>query len=595
MGLSKIIKILLQTKADTKAIDTVDGKTKKHSKTVAALKATYAGFSKVAKSAWSAAGSAITGARNIAIGATAAIGGTVKEFYDWNKEAARAWTMMKAGQDEFYGLRTEIAKLSPELGKSKAELGAGWYEALSKGVDKNKLVDFLRVAGQVAVADSSTVVSSVNGIMSVLNAYNIDASEADKVSDKMFQTIGDGSITFEQMASYIATAATTTSTMGISIDQLLGAVSAMTKKGITVSTAFNQIKNSALLLSDELGDGWSKSMTFAEALDEVGNKAGYSETALQKIFGTENIAGVFALIGENAEKAAVAVDNVSKAEGFRMEAYKKVSGEIGHWTQSFQTIWAVLSDIGQAFDSALRQPVKQLKESLENWRINTDSFDKLEEKLVMAVGMAQDIWFAVSGGGKGNDLMSGIGQTLRGVAEAAGQAVISLLLKAAPIIGAAIGAAAKAAIFGSAQDTVDKNQALTNLKKSNPESFGTMQTTNTWLMSDGKKQQFEEELKRVQMQRFQREGAGTAAQYMKMFGNSDIAGGMQKISDVAQAGRDTYGPRIDKVAEAGNEAAAALSELTPLLDSVFGKIVAEVGQIKQKLSDVESRSKQVGG
>jgi len=595
MGLSKIIKILLQTKADTKAIDTVDGKTKKHSKTVAALKATYAGFSKVAKSAWSAAGSAITGVRNIALGTTAAIGGTVKEFYDWNKGAARAWTMMQVGKQEFYAFRKEIAKLAPELGVAKSELSEGWYEAMSKGVKKDNLVEFLRIAGQTAVADGSTVAGAVVGIMSVLNAYNIDVDQADKISDMMFQTIGDGSITFDQMSSYIANAATTTSTMGISLEQLLGAVSVMTKKGIPVSTAFNQIKNSALLLSDELGDGWSKSLTFAEALDKVAKNAEYSESALKKIFGTENVAGVFALIGENAELAAAGVDSVSKADGFRVAAYEKVSGEIGHWTQSFQTIRAVLSDIGQAFDSALRKPVKELKDMVENWRINTDFFDKLEEKLVMAVGMAQDIWFAVSGGGKGNDLMSGIGQTLRGVAEAAGQAVISLLLKAAPIIGAAIGAAAKAAIFGSAQDTVDKNQALTNLKKSNPESFGTMQTTNTWLMSDGKKQQFEEELKRVQMQRFQREGAGTAAQYMKMFGNSDIAGGMQKISDVAQAGRDTYGPRIDKVAEAGNEAAAALSELTPLLDSVFGKIVAEVGQIKQKLSDVESRSKQVGG
>ena len=59
-----------------------------------------------------------------------------------------------------------------------------------------------------------------------------------------------------------------------------------------------------LKLSDQLGDGWAKIMKFQDALEMVAKKAGYSETALKDLFGSEHLKTVMAMISTNAINAA---------------------------------------------------------------------------------------------------------------------------------------------------------------------------------------------------------------------------------------------------------------------------------------------------
>ena len=75
----KIIKILLQTKADTNAIDKVDGKTKKHNIAVKALSATYNGLKKAGSATMKGLGHAWSGLNKTALAGTAALAGSVRE------------------------------------------------------------------------------------------------------------------------------------------------------------------------------------------------------------------------------------------------------------------------------------------------------------------------------------------------------------------------------------------------------------------------------------------------------------------------------------------------------------------------------------
>lgn len=360
----KIIKILLQTKADTNAIDKVDSKTKKHNIAVKALSATYGGLKKAGSATMKGLGHAWSGLNKTALAGTAALAGSVREFYTWNKEAARAWSMMDVGVVEFTKFRKEVARLAPELGVAKSELGKGWYSALSAGVDKNYLVDFLRTAAKVSVADGSSIESAIDGITTVLNAYNMSADQAQMVTDMMFKTVANGKTTFGALAAYISQAAPAAAAMGIGLEQILAALATVTKKGIQTSSALIGINQIMLKLSDQLGDGWAKSMKFQDALEMVAKKAGYSETALKDLFGSEHLKTVMAMISTNAINAANDLKAMGDSAGSLDEAFGKVDSQTGHWPRLWEVVRSYISDIGESVDTKLRPGINAFVEKL---------------------------------------------------------------------------------------------------------------------------------------------------------------------------------------------------------------------------------------
>lgn len=650
-----IIKILLKTIADLKGSKDLDQATERNEKGTGRLKKEFGGLwrmfrdtsglknvishlkeygltatmargvTKGLSAAWGGLSKLMRGLRNGAIALTAAIAGTVKEFHGWNTASVKAWTMSKLTREEFMAMRKEVLALAPALGVAKSELGEGWYQALSAGVSDNDLVSFLRTAGKVAVADGSTVSTAIDGITTVLNAFKMEGNQAGYIANKMFQTVANGKTTFTELASYISQAAPAAAAFGVSIEEILAAVGTMTKQGIPTSTAMVQIRNAMLTLNKELGDGWSKSLSLQAALEEVAKAGDYSAGALGLAFGRANVSGVLALTGENAKNAANDLAFMKKPVESLEIAFNKVFNETKHWAGLLESFRAVITDIGAAFDKSVRPIVNKIKESLENWRTNTDFFDKLETQLVKAEGMAQDLWFAVSKGGKGGELLGGIGQTLRGVGAAAAQAVISVLLKAAPMIGAAIGAAAKGAIFGDEYEKTDADQARKNLYRQDQAKVDELGGRKAWnkagkptsdplrwdfmpydfMMTGDDKKRYQAERQRISMQRYQKQGASVSAQYMDMFGNADIAGGTQRISDVAQTGAGLRGQsgdtaqaansNLQQAAAAGAEATALTAENTSLMKSVWENMRAEQLKQNQTLKDMAERGKQIGG
>lgn len=372
--MSNRFKIFLDSVFNRKGFKEADDATGKHKKVISTLSTAYKAFGKVAKGslklvqgAWKTA-TATT--RKLILGTTAAVAGSITEFQSWNKEASKAWTMMDVGKDKFYKLRKEISRLSPEMGVAKAELGRGWYQALSAGVDKDELLPFLRTAAEVSVADGTTIETAIDGITTVLNAFMMRSSEARTVADKMFNTVRDGKTTFGELASYMAHAAPTAASLGVSLEDILGSVAALTKQGTPSSTALMQIRNIMLRLNQQMEEGEVKSLGFLEALDKIARDAGYSQKALGEIFGAETVGAVFGLTGSKMDSAKQSIAKLKNSTGALATAFGKVDSETGHWAKLWQTLRAYVSDIGAQFDTKLRPLVnsfvKTFKEGLDN-------------------------------------------------------------------------------------------------------------------------------------------------------------------------------------------------------------------------------------
>jgi len=459
---SKDIKILIKTLADVTGISRVTEAWRKWSEEhkvkaaavtaslrglAAAAKASFSAFAAAGRAAFNAVSHGMQTVRNAAIGLGVGLGGAAREFYTWNSEAARAWALMDIGKDEFYEMRAAIAAMSAELGVSKTELGKGWKLAAGSGVENNEIVNFLRTAAKVAVTDGSDIETAIDGMTSVLNAYNYESADAARVTDMLYSNVDRGKASFHELSSFIAQAAPAAAALGVGLEEILAAEATLSKAGYKTRTSYVAIRNAMLALSGELGDGWGKAMTFQEALNKVAEAADGSETALKKIFGEQSIGPVMALTGKNAAKAAAELEGMSSSAGALDRAYSKVDSEIQHWPKLWQSVRLLVSNIGEAVDTSLRPAIDYITEKLGNLT-KGDGFAAMAHRLGDAISNAAAK--LIAGVQTAVDVLSRatLGGVIAGAVGALVDTAITLLAEGLRALGVVVRALAK--IFASA-------------------------------------------------------------------------------------------------------------------------------------------------
>lgn len=375
---------------------------------------------------------------------TAAAAGAIREFIVYNFQMARAWTMMDIGFSKFVALRRQIVGMAGDLGVAKSELAGGLYQALSAGVPKDNVLTFLSVAAKAAVADMGDTATAVDGLTTVMNAFKIPFTEAQKIADLMFTTVKNGKTTFGELAANLSTVAPIAASNGIAFEQIAAAIATLTKQGTPTAQAMTQIRAAIIGLNENLGDGWSKTMTLQEAFGKMTEKAGGSQVKLKELMGrVEGVSAVLGITGQNAKMATKDLAAMSNAAGSADEAFKKMD-RMRHWPKLWETLRGIMTRIGEVLDNVVKPVVIDITKRLKAWRDNDVVFDTMEKKLAAMRDHALNIWAALKGGdGAAKTMFVGIKDVLVGVFLIAAQAAVKLLVKAGPIIGDLIGKAIK--------------------------------------------------------------------------------------------------------------------------------------------------------
>ena len=155
------------------------------------------------------------------VGAIAgAIATVTTSVIDFEREMANVNTLLgKGSAGQFAALREQILALPPALGDATT-LAKGLYSALSAGVDAGQAVSFVATAAKAAKAGMADLSVATDALATVLQGYKLDAGEATRVSDLMFQTVNVGKGTFQEFSRAFATVAPIASTMGINLEEL---------------------------------------------------------------------------------------------------------------------------------------------------------------------------------------------------------------------------------------------------------------------------------------------------------------------------------------------------------------------------------------
>ena len=299
------------------------------------------GFNKIEKS-FNKFGSLATKNLTVPIAAgTTAMSLATKKAIDFDNGMRQVATMLpKLSKDGFGSLKQETLDFAKEIGKVPGEVIPALYNALSAGIPKENVFDFLRTASSSAVAGVSDLTTSVDGLSSVVNAYGSEVLNVNEASDIMFATLKLGKTDFTQIANTVSNVIPVASAIGVKFHDIGAAIAVMTAQGTPTAKATTQIRQALVELNKEGSIAYETfkkitGKTFREFIEGGGNlqealnlmseTASYNKKEVTSLFSSvEAGSAVLSLSGKNASKFKDALEEVKNSVGATSEAFQKI-------------------------------------------------------------------------------------------------------------------------------------------------------------------------------------------------------------------------------------------------------------------------------
>ena len=272
---------------------------------------------------------------------------SMKVFGGFEKNMNMVSTMLDK-PEQFMGQFSEgIRSLAKDFGESTSTLSKGLYDILSAAFAPEDAMSFLSVAARAAIGGISDTATAVDGLTSILNAFQMSAKAAANVADVMFNTVLRGKITFTELAEQIGRVAPMARAAGTSFEVMMGALATMTRPGLSMDEAVTRLAN--ILKQAPM-----------QAKDLVGLISRYVGADLGTIIidfpEIRAATGISALAG-NIEGLVHDINLMYNSTGAAAEAFKKMTVgtlyELGR-------LWAVVKDIAISTGEALAPAIKRV-------------------------------------------------------------------------------------------------------------------------------------------------------------------------------------------------------------------------------------------
>ncbi len=181
---------------------------------------------------------------------------SVKKFMEFEKKMAEVFTLIPNASKKMRTELTEGAKeISKAFGTDLVDNVQAMYNALSAGVPKENVVDFLKTASTAAKGGVTDLNTAVGAITTVMNSYGKSAEEAGDISDSLFVAVKGGVTTFGELGSEIGKVTPIASALGMEFSDVTAMFADLTAKlgaGKTAE-AGTQLKAMLAELSKETG------------------------------------------------------------------------------------------------------------------------------------------------------------------------------------------------------------------------------------------------------------------------------------------------------------------------------------------------------
>lgn len=278
--------------------------------------------------------------RQLTVPIALAGGAAVKTAIDFDQSMNRIQALVGASTGQVEKFSKAILNLAPTVGKSPKELADALYFITSSGFSGAKALDVLTISAKASASGLGDTQTVADAVTSAVNAYGQNVLSAASATDVLTATVREGKGEPTELAAALGQVVAPAQALGVSFDQVGGALSSLTLLGLDASesatalrgqfTALLKPSAAAVKVLDQAG------LSAAELRNQVRDKGllptlqalrdrfGDNQETLAKLFpNVRALNGFLILTGKNAENNQRIFDKVAKSQGDTAAAFEK--------------------------------------------------------------------------------------------------------------------------------------------------------------------------------------------------------------------------------------------------------------------------------
>jgi TP901 family phage tail tape measure protein len=180
---------------------------------------------------------------------------TVGAFADFERQLALIKTVMTDSEIASVDLNAEISNLYKTFGGSLPDITKAYYDLLASGVIKSAdATMFLTTAQKLSVGGATSLTDSIGILTSFIAAYGLTAQDTARISDILFIGAAEGKTSIQELAQQMGVALKTADNLGVSMEEIVSAVSAVTTNGISTAESVTSVASAMQALMNPTKD-----------------------------------------------------------------------------------------------------------------------------------------------------------------------------------------------------------------------------------------------------------------------------------------------------------------------------------------------------
>lgn len=312
--------------------------------------------------------------------------GFIGEVGRFNKAMKEVSTISSQVAGDIEGYSQKVREMISQIPVGAEESAKALYQIESASHHGADALNILQQSAKAAIGGVTDTATAADAITTILNAYHMDASKAQAVSDKLFMTVRNGKTTWNELAHSIANVAPAAASYGVSLDEMLAAIATMTKQGVQTANAVTQLNAVITAGTSALGDGAFRSRSFADAIAMIEHAANGSDLALKAELGNVRaMRAVFTLGGDSAKLFSSDLNDISNSAGAASSAYDKMSSTLGAQQKLLKNnLTNLISDFVGSANSSLKNVVMYINKAFDSGE--AQKFLRAMKELVVIYG-----------------------------------------------------------------------------------------------------------------------------------------------------------------------------------------------------------------
>lgn len=300
----------------------------------------------------------------------------VREAQRFQETFAAIDNLIPQSGDALNHLRTEISELSAETGVAAEVINQTYLKALQRmprlAQDSEKALKLVRTAIEAHSTGFTDAKTAVEAYEAVLQGFNLEAEEAESISDKLFRTQQLAGTQFDRIAASVGDVASLTDALGGEFEDLLGIYATLVPTGQSVAQVNTQVRaaiqgiinptDQAREAAKKYGVDLSAAAVRAKGLNtvlaEIIEVAEGQPEVIAEMFGRQEAVTLLVTLADRLDTLRERTEQVSNASGTHQDVVEDLNERVSRQVELLKQDWIdSLRQLGFTLRDVFDQPI----------------------------------------------------------------------------------------------------------------------------------------------------------------------------------------------------------------------------------------------